>query len=84
MKAGAASSVLLALLLALAGCHRWVPIKPTELPRLSRTAGWTQQPDGTTVELVEPFDVSVATRSGWQAFKHPIESAGEQDAGRRG
>jgi type IV pilus biogenesis protein CpaD/CtpE len=71
-----AGGVLVAVVTALAGCHSWVPIRPTELPKLNETATPVSEPDGTVVEILEPFDARVTTRSGAAVgFKHRVTSS---------
>ena len=72
------ASMSLAVLATIAGCHSWVPIMPTELPRLNGTSAQVRQPDGTPVDVVEPFDVRVALPSSLPLqFDHPVESTVE-------
>ena len=75
----AAASLALAVLTTMAGCHSWVPIRPTDLPMLNGTSAWVHQPDGTRVAVVEPFDASVAIASLAHPvrFDYPVESTVE-------
>jgi len=78
MKTRVAVSMSLAVLTTMAGCHSWVPIRPTELPKLNGTSAQVQQPDGTPVDVVEPFDASVTMRSLLPLqFNHPVRSTVE-------
>jgi len=72
-------SISLAVLITMAGCHSWVPIRPTDLPMLNGTSAWVHQPDGTRVGVAEPFDASVAVASLRYPvrFNYPVESAVE-------
>ena len=78
MKARAAGAIVIALVLTVAGCRHWVPIKPADLPRLNET-GWVQTPDGTIVELFKPFDVNITMPPHSIAFTHPVTSSMESE-----
>jgi hypothetical protein len=72
-----AGSLLVAGLIAVAGCKTWVPIKPVDLPRLNDAPATVQEPDGTTVEIIPPFDASISTRTQYVGFTHPVDSSVE-------
>jgi hypothetical protein len=52
---GAAVLALVGMV-GITGCYDWIPIKPTEIPKLVADAEYLEQPDGTRVRFDEQAD----------------------------
>ena len=64
-------AVLVAALVALAGCYEWAPVRPTELLKLNAGARELETADGGRFEVRRPVTAKVVTPLGAQKFAQP-------------
>jgi hypothetical protein len=58
-------------LIACCGCHVWIPIKPTEVPKLTGGDRTVEQPDGTRFRFAGSADLRVTTHNGTTTYWEP-------------